>query len=156
MSNTQPNEEVSERGDDNRFGIDSDTADAIETLATASQDAVSAVGSFDSGALFEILADPGHQYVLTYLLQSNGAVSCTELVDYVVDQTDHTMTPDQFRQRVVSELTKNHLPELDERGFVQYNMERQMVDSTDLTPLAQPYLLLALAHQEMAKKGADS
>jgi hypothetical protein len=93
--------------------------------------------------------------VLTYLLQSEGSVACSELVDYVVERTDTAMTDEEFRRRVVTELTHSHLPKLEAAGLVKYNMERQLVDPTDLTPVAGPYLQLALRHQNLAGTGED-
>jgi len=134
---------------------DSETASAVRRLVEESREGLSASERFDPDSLFEMLADPGHRYVLTYLLQSEGAVACSELVDYVTERTSTTMNPEQFRQRVVSELTNTYLPRLDEYGFVKYNMERQIVGPTDRTPLARPYLLIALAQQESVKTETD-
>lgn len=126
--------------------LDDLIARAIETLVEETRERGAEFERFDPDLLFETLAEPAHRYVLTYLLRSEGAVSVGELVDYVTAQTEHTMNANVYRERVVSKLTNTYLPELDEAGFVQYNMERQLVGPTDLTPFARPYLLLALAH----------
>lgn len=153
MSQTPPTEEIP---DDDSIGIEvtAETADAVETLLAESREAISTADSYgiDTNQLFEVLSDPGCRYVLTYLLQSDGAVACNELVDYVVGRTETTMTRTQFRKRVVSKLTKEHLPKLDDHGLVQYNMERQMIGPTDITLMARPYLLLALAHQQIVQE----
>jgi DNA-binding transcriptional ArsR family regulator len=132
-----------------------ETADAIDALVAETADAVLDRKEFDVGALFEALSEPGRRYVLTYLLQSEGSVACSELVDYVVERTDTAMTDEEFRRRVVTELTHSHLPKLEAAGLVKYNMERQLVDPTDLTPVAGPYLQLALRHQNLAGTGED-
>lgn len=128
--------------------MDGETGRAIETLVDQSLETVAEAERFDPDSLFEMLGDPGHRYVLTYLLQADGAVRCGELVDYVTRRTDHTGNSEVFRKRVVAKLTNTYLPTLDEFGYVTYNMERQLVGPTDLTPLARPYLLLALAYIE--------
>jgi DNA-binding transcriptional ArsR family regulator len=131
-----------------------DTSDAaraaVETLIEETADAVAGREQFDVGELFEALSDPGRRYVLTYLLQSEGSVACSELVDYVVERTDTGMTESEFRRRVITELTHSHLPKLEAAGLVTYNMERQLVGPTDLTPAVRPYLHLALRHQTLA------
>lgn len=129
-----------------------ETANAAKALVRDSRDVLIDRESLDSGGLFELLAEPGHRYILEYLLQSEGAVTCSELVDYVVNQTNQTMPSTEFRQRVICDLTTKYLPELDEHNYIQYNMERQMVSSTDLTPIAKPYLLVALAQQEIVEQ----
>jgi hypothetical protein len=130
------------------FATTAEAAKAVETLVDDSEDDLSSIESIDSGAVFEMLVNPGHRYVLTYLLQSEGEITCRELVDYVIQQTDHTMEPRVFRKLLVSRLTNTYLPDLAESGFVRYNMERQMVGPTKLTPLVRPYLQIALAQQK--------
>jgi DNA-binding transcriptional ArsR family regulator len=131
------------------LGGDDSTARAVETLVDATATATEEE-SFSVDTLFEMLAHPGRRYVLSYLLQSEGFVACAELVDHVAERTDHTMTDEEFRRRVAAELTHSHLPKLEEVGLVDYNMERQVVSTTDLTPVVRPYLRLALAHQRVA------
>lgn len=149
MSNTLSNDEAPGTNENTGLELDVANAEAIKTLAVGSTDVAAAAENFDCDTIFEVLADPGRRYVLTYLLQSEGAVSCSDLVDYIVTETEQTMSRNEFRQRVVTELTRNHLPKLDDHGFIQYNLERQMIGPTDLTPLARPYLGLALAHQQV-------
>lgn len=147
MSDT-PSERDVPRKDENGFEMTAETARAIETLLDQSDDELSGIESVDSGVLFEVLVNPGHRYVLTYLLQSEGEITCREVVDYVTQQTDHTMDPEEFREWLTTELTTTYLPDLDESGFVRYNMERQIVGPTELTPLVRPYVQIALAQQE--------
>lgn len=148
-SRTTTNEGIEESttGSDD-FALDGDTVAAVETLAEDSEEALPSVEKFDIDALFEMLVDPGRRYVLTYLLQSEGAVACNELVDYVLERTDYTMTDNEARKRITAKLTRDMLPELDEYGYVHYNMERQMVGPTELTPLVRPHLDLALTYQQ--------
>jgi DNA-binding transcriptional ArsR family regulator len=145
------------RDDEKRsFGASEAAVAAVETLIGETADAVTDQEKFDVGELFEALSDPGRRYVLTYLLQSEGSIACTELVDYVVERTDTGMTESEFRRRVVTELTHSHLPKLESMGLVTYNMERQLVGPTDLTPIVRPYLQLALRHQALAESTEES
>lgn len=102
--------------------------------------------------VFDTLANPGRRYVLTYLVNSEGYATVTELVDYVVENMDTSMTEGGFRKNVLAELREDHLPELVESGLITYNIERQIVSSTDLTPVTVPYLEVALEQQQQAKR----
>jgi hypothetical protein len=97
--------------------------------------------------LFTALSHPGRRYVLTYLLRSEGYVTMTDLVDYVMERA-HPVKSEEFRRRVTIELTHNHLPKLDENNLINYNMERQLVSPTDKTEVAGPFLKVALVLQE--------
>lgn len=99
-------------------------------------------------AIFSMLSHPGRRYVMTYLLQSDGFVSMSELVSYVVERTEHTMTDRAFRHRVSTTLTHTHLPKLHEENFIDYNIERQIVQETAKTELVAPYLKVALVHRD--------
>lgn len=121
--------------------------DAVQALADWTTDAVTATPEFSVDSLFEILADPGRRFVLTYVLEADDFVSCSELVDHVVDATDHSMTDSEFRRRVTAELTHIHLPRLHEAGLIEYNIQRQLVAPTPTTRAVLPYLRLALAQQ---------
>lgn len=122
----------------------------VRTLARESIQSRYAAERLAVDTIFEMLTNPGRRYVLTYLAQSEGYATLTELVDYVMESTKTTMTDEEFRQRVTVELTQTHLPALDEAELVDYNMERQLVSPTELTPLVQPYLRVALAQQQVA------
>jgi len=147
MPDSPPEKGVPETNEIN-LSRTAETAKAVEILVEDPEDDLSSIDSLDSGAVFEMLIDPGHRYILTYLLQSEGEITCRELVDFVAQQTDHTMEPEAFREVLVSMLTNTYLPDLAESGFVRYNMERQVVGPTKLTPLVRPYLQIALAQQE--------
>lgn len=97
--------------------------------------------------IFTALSHPGRRYVLTYLLRSEGYITMTDLVDYVMERA-HPVKTDEFRRRVAVELTHTHLPKLDEDNLINYNMERQLVSPTEKTELAGPFLKVALVQQE--------
>lgn len=122
---------------------------AIRTLIGGTVGSTQMAEEATIDALFQILDDPGHRYVLTYVLQSEGFASISELVDYVIHRTNASMTDSQYRQRVTKELTQKHLPELHREGLIRYNMERQIIGPTDMTPLASPYLKVALLQQKL-------
>lgn len=128
---------------------------AIGTLVEGTPGSTQVTEEVTVDALFRILHDPGHRYVLTYLLQSEGFASISELVDFVVHRTDASMTDSKYRHRITEELTQKHLPELDRLGLVRYNMERQIISPTEMTPLAGPYLKVALLHQQRLNERGD-
>lgn len=128
---------------------------AIQTLLEPSITSGFAAEQYDVDTIFDILSHPGRRYVLTYLIQSEGFVSISELVDYVITRTSASMTDSEFRRRVTVELTHTHLPKLEEEGLISYNMERQIVMQTDQTPTVRPFLALALVQQRMAKDAVE-
>lgn len=107
-------------------------------------------------SIFSVLSHPGRRYILTYLLRSDGYATMSEIVDYVVDATDTAEDDSDFRREVTVTLTHTHLPMLDEEGFIMYNMERQLVQPTEKTKLAAPYLKIALLQRERLADLADS
>jgi len=128
---------------------------AIETLieGTIQSPAVARGDPIDS--IFSAIAHPGRRYVLTYLLRSDGYVTMSELVDYVMDRTGEQRQDDDLRRDVTITLTHTHLPSLDEKDFVDYNVERQLIMPTEKTPLTAPYLKLALNHQRRIDERLD-
>lgn len=134
---------------------DIDTHTAIETLVASTATAVEASEQFSATDVFELLAHPGRRYVLTYLLRSDGEVTCEELADHVVDRTTHRLPDEEFRRQIVAELTHSHLPKLQEHGFVRYNRDRQIVAPTAQTPAVRPYLRIALAHQKIGDASGE-
>lgn len=105
-------------------------------------------------SIFSILTNPGRRYILTYLLRSDGYVTMSDLIDYVVEQSDTPKADDEFRHQMTVEFTHTHLPKLVEEGFVKYNMERQLIDKTPKTQLVAPYLKLALLQQQRIEEYA--
>lgn len=129
---------------------------AVRTLIyeTVSEPAADRDGTIDS--VFSALSHPGRRYILTYLLRSDGYVTMSEIVDYVVRVTDNEQSDEQFRKKVTVNLTHNHLPILDEEGFITYNMERQLIQPTEKTALAAPYIKIALLHNNQLAEITDS
>lgn len=129
---------------------------AVRTLIheTITESSMDRNGTIDS--VFSVLSHPGRRYVLTYLLRSEGYVTMSEIVDYVVQVTDTEQSEEKFRQEVTINLTHTHLPHLEEEGFIMYNMERQIIQSTEKTALAAPYLKVALLQRERLAEVAES
>lgn len=99
--------------------------------------------------IFDALRQPEQRYVLTYLLRSEGEITITELVDYVLAKTDLSGNEEEFRSRMAVDLTNIHLPALVEIGLIEYNMERQLIRPGRSTAQAVPYLKIALAQQRL-------
>jgi len=129
---------------------------AVRTLIheTVTESSLDRSGTLDS--VFSALSHPGRRYVLTYLLRSDGYVTMSEIVDYVMQATDNDQSDEQFRQEVTVNLTHTHLPVLDDEGFITYNMERQLIQGTEKTKLAAPYLKIALLQREQLAELANS
>jgi hypothetical protein len=99
--------------------------------------------------IFDALRQPEKRFVLTYLLRSEGEITLSALVDYVLVKVDIRGDEEEFRQRVAAELTTTHLPALDEAGFIEYNVERQLLRAGTRAPQVLPYLKIALAQQRL-------
>lgn len=121
-----------------------------QTLENDAEDqpmeSVSRVGPVSVDELFDLLAQPANRYVLTYLLLEEGPVSLVDLVEYVVDVTEppEEMERAEFSGQVLNRFIETTLPELDERGLIDYDRTAQMVAETQATPLTLPYLRATL------------
>jgi hypothetical protein len=149
-----PDQEESAEAEDDGRTFDEDKEAAIYAFIEHSIESEYAAEQYSVNTLFQILTNPGRRYVLTFLLQSDGFVTVSELVDFVLNRTDASMTDDGFRQEIAAELSHTHLPNLEEEGFIEYNMERQLVMPTELTRIVEPYLRIALAQQKIAAERA--
>ena len=136
--------------------LDAELEAAIYAFINSSVESSYAAEHHSANTIFETLTNPGRRYVLTYLLQSEGFVTVSDLVDYVTTRTDTSMTNRGFRRKVTVELSHTHLPRLEDSGFVEYNMERQLVTPTELTRLTEPYLRIALAQQKLASRRKET
>ena len=121
---------------------------------TVTSPSVSRQGTIDS--IFDAISNPGRRYVLTYLLCVDDYVTMSQVVDYVMVRTDASPDDVEFRDRVALSLMRKHLPKLDEKGFIKYNMERQLISPTEKTALVDPYLKLALVQQRKLADALES
>ncbi len=135
--------------------FDSEKREALYSFIQNSIETEYAAEQYSPDTVFDLLANPGRRYVLTYVLQSEGYVTISELVDYVTTETTAKMTDDEFRRKITMELSHTHLPQLEEKGFIRYNMERQLILPTEKTPMVEPYLRLALLQEQMAEAILD-
>ncbi len=142
--------EKTETGAESDTSFDSEKREALYSFVQNSIATEFAAEQYSPDTIFELLANPGRRYVLTYVLQSEGYVTISELVDYVTTKTSAKMTDDEFRRKITTELSHTHLPQLEEEGFIRYNMERQLILPTEKTPMAEPYLRLALLQGQLA------
>ena len=150
MTNNSENHSENDTGGETT--LDEQKRDAIYTLVSESIETDFAAERHSTNRIFEVLANPGRRYVLTYLLQADGFVTISELVDYVTTRTNAKMTDREFRRKVTLELTHTHLPALEEDGFIRYNMERQLIMPTEATTLTEPYLRMALLQQRLVEE----
>lgn len=106
----------------------------------------SRIGQLGVDELFEILSRPGNRYVLTFLLLEGEPVSLVDLVDYVLDVTDPPSgyTHAEFSGKILNRFIETTLPELDDRGLVDYDRSAQVVSETETTSLTLPYLRASL------------
>ena len=155
MSNDESSP-VSEAGENLSEFMTETERTAVRTLTheTVSESGLDRSGTINS--VFSALSHPGRRYVLTYLLRSDGYVTMNEIVDYVIKATNNEQSGEQFRRQITVNLTHTHLPTLEEDGFITYNMERQLIQPTEKTALAAPYLKVALLHREQLAEVADS
>lgn len=120
------------------------------------RDSFTDVPEVSIGTLFELLSHPGRRYVLSYVLATEGHATCAELVDYVVTRTDSTMTPGQFRERVAAQLTHTHFPKLAGANLLEYNVERQIVETTEYTDAVRPFLELSFDYERRRLTADDA
>jgi hypothetical protein len=133
---------------------DNATQTAAKMLVEDTIDSEYVADRYSVDETLEALTQPGQRYVLTYLLQSSEPVPLGDLVYYAAAQTD-VAVDSEVRKEIAIELTHTALPKLDEFGFVEYDMETQVVESTELTPVVEPFLRVALAQQERAADVRD-
>lgn len=88
---------------------------------------------------FQSLADSRRRVVLSYLLDdTGGSTTFDELVDGVVEAETHSLPPD--RRSVAVTLDHNHLPKLAEKGLIEYDRDRGVVQTTRRTEQIRPYM----------------
>ncbi len=93
--------------------------------------------------LFHILQNQRRRRVLKYLQDADEAVDMRDIAEQVAawenDKTVQQITSDE-RQRVYIALYQSHLPKLDEKGVLNYNQSRGIVERTELANQFDPYL----------------
>ena len=83
--------------------------------------------------IFHLLQNQRRRYVLQYLQEVDGTVEMRDMAEQVAawehDTTLQALTSDE-RQRVYIALYQAHLPKLDEKGVINYNQSRGIVEPT--------------------------
>ncbi|MFB6151451.1 MAG: hypothetical protein ABEJ40_06565 [Haloarculaceae archaeon] len=98
--------------------------------------------------LFELLAQPGNRYILTYLYRAEEPVTYSELIEYVVECTDLPAgaTESEFRGRVATRLVHSNLPKLDDADLIDHDREAQEVGKTPRMDAIRPFLERAIEY----------
>jgi hypothetical protein len=94
-------------------------------------------GDLSNEELYELLADARRRYALHYLKQVGSEVAVRDLAEQVAARENRKDVADlssQERKRVYISMYQSHLPTLDERGVVDYDADRGVVE---LTPSAR-------------------
>ena len=93
--------------------------------------------------IFHLLQNQRRRYVLQYLQEVDGTVEMRDMAEQVAawehDTTLQALTSDE-RQRVYIALYQAHLPKLDEKGVIEYNQSRGIVEPTARVEQLTQYL----------------
>lgn len=139
---------MSESSEEQEEGATSAGLESLLTGFDEPSDVFEESGRVSLSTLFEMLAEPGRRYILTYVLLQDEYVSLSELVDFVVRVSGQSDADGRFRKELVTDLVQTHLPMLAEAGLIDYRIERQFIGPTRKTTTALPYLYLALKQVE--------
>lgn len=111
------------------------------TVAQTTNDSTGSLDEHDSEGvtalpkdeIFHLLQNQRRRYVLQYLQEVDGTVEMRDMAEQVAawehDTTLQALTSDE-RQRVYIALYQAHLPKLDEKGVINYNQSRGIVEPT--------------------------
>jgi hypothetical protein len=129
------------------------TAEALETTEHHDETATDADVEADEAEgtelskddLFHILQNQRRRRVLQYLTDNDdeAQIDMRDIAEQVAawehDTTVQQLTSDE-RQRVYIALYQSHLPKLGEKGIIEYNQSRGIVERTALADQFEPYL----------------
>lgn len=112
-------------------------------------------GNLSEDEIFELLANPRRRFVLLTLREDNQGVALTDISDSMAgashDWTASELTPPDRKNAYVS-LYQTHVPYLVDAGVVTYNPDSGIVTLTDGADVLFPYLELAEANVDWAKR----
>ena len=101
------------------------------------------VDALPKDEIFHLLQNQRRRYVLQYLEEVDGTVEMRDMAEQVAawehDTTLQALTSDE-RQRVYIALYQAHLPKLDEKGVIEYNQSRGIVEPTPRVGQLTQYL----------------
>ena len=109
--------------------------------------------------IFHLLQNQRRRYVLQYLQEVDGTVEMRDMAEQVAawehDTTLQALTSDE-RQRVYIALYQAHLPKLDEKGVIEYNQSRGIVEPTARVNQLTQYLQTPEDNSEAADDDRES
>ena len=116
------------------------TNDSASTLDERDGDEMAALPKDE---IFHLLQNQRRRYVLRYLQEVDGTVEMRDMAEQVAawehDTTLQALTSDE-RQRVYIALYQAHLPKLDEKGVINYNQSRGIIEPTERVTQLTRYL----------------
>ena len=90
--------------------------------------------SFSTDTIFETLSNQRRRYALHYLGQVEGPVTIRELSEQIAaweHGVDRSAVTPKIRKRVYTALHQTHLPKMHQRGIVDFDTDRGVVELTD-------------------------
>lgn len=93
-----------------------------------------------------LLNERRRRYALYYLTEQNGPVHIDEVIEAVAEMESHSDGVDIPRDkfgRVEIALRHNHLPEIDDVEFIEYDQDERVVRLTDRPPKFSAILTVA-------------
>lgn len=97
--------------------------------------------------LFKLLSDKPRRHIIYILNDRNGPVSLQELTAHLADHP--TISSDQ-RSHLEIELYHNHIPQLADQKFIQYDQDEGLLELTNLPPEAKAIIAAAKEHEDPA------
>lgn len=148
----EQSDDGAERSDEGADGSQEETergqnaTDRSDDRPEATVGSRSSIGPLGVDELFDVLSRPGNRFVLTYLLMEDAPVSLVDLVEYVLEETEPPADGEraEFSGQVLNRFIETTLPELDDRGLIDYDRSSQMIAETEATALTLPYLRAGL------------
>ncbi|SIR51651.1 hypothetical protein SAMN05421858_2600 [Haladaptatus litoreus] len=130
---------------------DPTTDDDGSSRATSPSGPSANVPSLSQDALFDALASRRSRYILHYLRREEPPVTLPDLVDTIAAwEMDKPidLVSDEHRRNVYMSLQHTQLPKLAMAGLVQYDDDRELVDSGVHSEQADAYLDIAVARDD--------
>ena len=105
----------------------------------------------DIDTIFHLLSERYRRYALYYVMGQDRPIPLEELVEQVVlwDQT-LPLGPFYERHEIRRELTDVHIPELQEHGVIEYDVQTQIAEANEGFPI----LTSVLQHAEQTNRSS--
>lgn len=103
-------------------------------------------GELSRDDIFHVLQCRRRRLVLKYLQEydEGGPATMSDIAEHIAAfEYDTTVAAlrSQERQRVYIALYQSHLPKMDKAGVIEYEQDRGLIETTDLTASFDPYLV---------------